>query len=295
MREARWPNLLFITQTRSQSGGRTSRGAEEQSTWSLSWLSCCRNYDWTARQWPDRKTFSADWLTYIYVGALCPVTVSLSDRVTGRGETSINTTYYDSLLAPATHLRLVSVSRGKSECCLDFSERPCLSRHCEHSVCRPELGLMVMVSSYSGAAATPRLVTGWEVAGWAGDVGGVLSFLIILAVCRDQGPGGDYWQSRTAHPLHQLAGSEDRRHSQTQWVRQSASDGTDNTQISQQVCMLISSLFNSMEQWLEYLDIQMYCHFKCRIMSETELEPPGENKQITERERETAYLRQLTA
>ena len=48
--------------------------------------------------------------------------------------------------------------------------------------------------------------------------------------------------------------------------------------------MLISSLFNSMEQWLEYLDIQIYCHFKCRIMSETELEPPGENKQITERD-----------
>ena len=54
--------------------------------------------------------------------------------------------------------------------------------------------------------------------------------------------------------------------------------------------MLISSLFNSMEQWLEYLDIQMYCHFKCRIMSETELEPPGENKQITERERERLHI-----
>ena len=53
--------------------------------------------------------------------------------------------------------------------------------------------------------------------------------------------------------------------------------------------MLISSLFNSMEQWLEYLDIQMYCHFKCRIMSETELEPPGENKQITERERDCIF------
>ena len=106
-------------------------------------LSAGRLAGWTARRWPNRKT---DWriFTLLHSARLLSDRVTDCEVVTGERWHKF---YHHPAPSPGSWLAHTAADSVSRICgfCLDINERPCLSRHWAQS--RPELGLMVMVSS----------------------------------------------------------------------------------------------------------------------------------------------------